>query len=217
MIPVDVGVGQHVRELVGHEIGDLRDEVQEDRVLGDVERHAEEQVAGALIHHQRELSVRDEELEQRVARGQGCRVELSRVPGGHDVAAARRSLADAADDVGELIDVPAVRRDPIAPLLTVVPPGVAVEASLVDPVRRVGVAVPDARAEGVQLVHVGAAGDEPEQLGEDRAERQPFRGDRGKAVAHPEAHEITREFWDTVDLIRYLQRLHRQRVWRTSR
>src|SRR5438876_11985305 len=46
VIPVDVGVGQDVRELVGHEIGDLRGEVQGHRVLGGGERYAEEQVAG---------------------------------------------------------------------------------------------------------------------------------------------------------------------------
>src|SRR5438309_1852331 len=40
VIPVDVRVGQHVRELVGHEIGELSDQVQEDRVLRDIERHA---------------------------------------------------------------------------------------------------------------------------------------------------------------------------------
>ncbi len=89
--------------------------------------------------------------------------------------------------------MPAVGRDPVAPLLPVVPAGVAVEARLRTPVLRVRVAVPDLHTERVQLVHVGGAGDEPEQLRDDAAERETLRRHRREAVAHPEAHDLTED------------------------
>jgi len=104
MIAIDVRIGEDVHELVRLELDLSGNKVQQERVLGHVERHAEKEVARPLVHHQRESSVGDEELEQRVAGGQRRRVELAGVPRGHEVAAARGSLADPADDVGELID-----------------------------------------------------------------------------------------------------------------
>src|SRR5512132_3205945 len=89
--------------------------------------------------------------------------------------------------------MPTVGDDPITPLLPVVAPSVPLEASALDPVRRVGVAVPDVRAQRVQLVHVRASRDEPEQLGEDRAEREPFRRHGREAVAHAKAHDLAED------------------------
>src|ERR1700687_1133457 len=63
VIAIDVRVGEHVDELIGYEAAELGDEMQQHRVLRHVERHAEEEIAGALIHHDAEPSVRDEELE----------------------------------------------------------------------------------------------------------------------------------------------------------
>src|SRR5438034_1012594 len=82
-------------------------------------------------------------------------VEVARVPRGHDMAAAGGTLLELGDDVRQLVDVRSIRRDPIAPLLSVVAAGVPGKPRLRDPVRRERVAIPDAYAERVQLVHVG--------------------------------------------------------------
>src|SRR3977135_3833272 len=104
--------------------------MQQDRVLRHVERHAEEEVARALIHHQAELSFGDEELEERVAGGQAGLVQLSRVPRGDHVTPARRVGLERVDDVRQLIDMSVVWRDPVAPLLTVVAAGISLETRL---------------------------------------------------------------------------------------
>src|SRR5688500_17429256 len=80
VIAIDVRVGEDVNELVRDESRELRDEVQEHGVLGDVERHAEEKIAGALIHHHAQLSVGDEELEERVARRHARPIDLAGGP-----------------------------------------------------------------------------------------------------------------------------------------
>src|SRR5439155_9396531 len=153
----------------------------------------EEEIAAPLVHHHREPSLRDEELEERMTRGQARLIELAGVPRDHDVAAALGTIAEVADDVAKLIDMTPVGRDPVAPLLTVVAPGIALEARLRQPVRRVRVAIPDAHAERVQLVHVARAGEEPEKLAEHRAEREPLRRHRRKTLSHVEAHDLAED------------------------
>src|SRR6185503_15565124 len=41
--------------------------------------------------------------------------------------------------------------------------------------------------------HVRASGDEPEQLGENRSEGEPFRRHRREAIAHAEAHDLAED------------------------
>src|SRR5205814_3432829 len=104
--------------------------------------HAEHEIAGALVHHQRELPACHEELKKRVTRGRRGLLELARVPGVHDQAPARGLLADQADRVAQLVDVAAIWCDPVAPLLPVVPTGIARETRAALPVIGEGVAVP---------------------------------------------------------------------------
>src|SRR5205823_13731043 len=122
-----------------------------------VEGHTKYQVAGALVHHERKLSTGDEELKERVAGRQRSLLELSRVPRDHEHSPARRLLADEPDRVAQLIDMPPVGSDPVAPLLPVVASGVAGKARARPPVFGERVAVPDANAERVQVVHIRAS------------------------------------------------------------
>src|SRR5438093_698475 len=80
VIAVDVGVRENMDELEGLELHLTRHEMQEQGVLGHVERHAEHEIARALVHHERELSAGDEELEERVTGRKRCLIELARVP-----------------------------------------------------------------------------------------------------------------------------------------
>ena len=186
-------VGEDVDEFARLELHLTCHQMQEERVLGNVERHAEHEIARALVHHQREPRTGDEELEQRVARWERCRIDLAGVPRAHDHAAARRLFADHADHLAQLVDVPPVGRDPIAPLLPVVAPRVPGEPRALAPVVRERVAVPDVHTESVQLVHIRAAGEEPQQLRDDRPECETFRGDRGEAVREIEAHRLAED------------------------
>ena len=88
MVEVEVRVAQRKDEFARLEIRHLRHHQREQRVGGDVERHAEEKVGAALVHLARERAVGDVELEQRVARRQrhACR----RRPGSMRVTMCRR-------------------------------------------------------------------------------------------------------------------------------
>ena len=77
--------------------------------------------------------------------------------------------------------MPPVGSDPVAPLLPVVASGVAGKARARPPVFGERVAVPDANAERVQVVHIRASGEEPEKLGDDRPESEPLRRHRREA------------------------------------
>ena len=134
-----------------------------------------------------------EELKERVARGERRLLELARVPRDHDMATAGWMPSELGDDVPQLITMVPIWGDPVTPLLAVVPPRVAFETRLRQPVRRIRIPVPDAHAERVQLVHVRRPREEPEHLGEHRAERETLRGDRGEAVAHAKAHDLAED------------------------
>jgi len=190
VITIDVRVREHVNELVWLELDLAGDEMKQERVLGHVEGHAEHEVARALIHHQRELPAGHEELEQRMTCRERCLFQLAGVPGVHDHPPARGLLADEADRVAQLVDVPAVGCDPVAPLLPVIAAGVAGKTSAAPPVIGERVAVPDVHAERVQVVDVGASSEEPEELRHDGAEREPFCRHRGESAREVETHHL---------------------------
>ena len=75
VVEVEVGVAEGVHEVARLEVADLGHHHRQQRVGGDVERHAEEDVGGALVELAGEPAVGDVELEQRVARRQRHRVE----------------------------------------------------------------------------------------------------------------------------------------------
>jgi hypothetical protein len=67
VVVVEVEIAEGVDEFAGLEVADLRDHAGEQRVGGDVERDAEEEVGAALVKLATEFAVEDEELEERVA------------------------------------------------------------------------------------------------------------------------------------------------------
>src|SRR5689334_19170892 len=70
VVEVEVRVAQRVHEIARLEARHLRDHHREQRVGGDVEGHAEEDVRAPLVELAGELAVGHVELEERVARGE---------------------------------------------------------------------------------------------------------------------------------------------------
>jgi len=137
--------------------------VRQQCVGGDVERHAEEEVGAALIELAAEPAAGHEELEERMARQERHALELADVPGTDDDAPRVRVLAQRRDRGRHLVDVAPVRRDPVAPLLAVHRPELAV---------LVGPFVPDRDALLAQRADVGLAAQEPKQLVDDALQVQ---------------------------------------------
>src|SRR5262245_839028 len=63
MIEIEMRIAQRMHEIAGLEAADMRYHVGEERVRGDVERNADEDVGRALIELARQLAVADIELE----------------------------------------------------------------------------------------------------------------------------------------------------------
>lgn len=73
-------VAERVDEFPLFKIADLRDHRGEQRVRSDVERHAEKNIAGALIELARQTPIGDKELKQTVTRREGHGAKIGRVP-----------------------------------------------------------------------------------------------------------------------------------------
>ena len=87
-------VAERVDELARLQAADLRDHHREQRVGGDVERHAEKDVGAALVELARQLALRDVELEERVARRERHLRDVGDIPGRDDQAARVGIVAD---------------------------------------------------------------------------------------------------------------------------
>ena len=109
MIEIEVRIAERVDELARLVAGDLRDHQGQQRVGGDVERHAEKNVGGALVKLAGQPAVRDVELEQAMARRQRHLVDVGRIPRRDDQAARIGIAPDRCDHVGDLIDGPPSR------------------------------------------------------------------------------------------------------------
>ena len=114
-----------------------------------------------------------------MARRQRHLVNVGRVPGGNDQPARIRIAFDHVDQMADLIDGLAVLRRPRAPLMAVHRSEIA---ALVGPF------VPYADAVILQIFDIGVAGQEPEQLVDDRLQMQLLGGEHREAVRQPEAH-----------------------------
>src|SRR5262245_57212326 len=87
MVQVEMRVAEGVNELAGLQAGHLCDHEGEQRVGGDIERHAEKDVGRALVELAGEPPLSHVELEEAVARRQSHLVDVGRVPSGDDQAA----------------------------------------------------------------------------------------------------------------------------------
>ncbi|BCI71056.1 hypothetical protein SPKIRA_18860 [Sphingomonas paucimobilis] len=88
------------------------------------------------------------------------------------------------DQLGDLVDMAAIRGRPVAPLLAI--DGAEV-ARLVRPF------VPDAHLLLLQPADIGVAAQEPEQFDDDRAQMQLLGGQDGKTLGQIEAHLVAED------------------------
>jgi hypothetical protein len=179
MVRVQMRIAKRMHEIADAQPADLRDHVREQRIAGDVERNAEEDVAAALVQLATEPTIDHVELEHRVARHQGHLRQLGDVPGRHDQPARVRVALDLLHHPADLVDLAAVAAGPVPPLLAVDRAELAVF---------VGPLVPDADLVFLQIGDVGLPAQEPQQLVDDRAQVQLLGRDQWKAVLEIEAH-----------------------------
>ena len=171
-------------EITRLQTADLRHHQGQQRVAGDVERHAQKNIGAALIKLTRQFSIGHIELEQRMTRHQRHLVQLAHVPGRDDQAPRIGRAADLLDQLCNLVDVAAIRRGPVAPLLAIHRAKIAVG---------IGPFVPDANAVFLQIGDVGVAAQEPQQLDDDRLQVQLLGRHQRKALRQIEAHLVAED------------------------
>ena len=182
MVEIKVRVAERVHELAGFKPGHLRNHQRQQRVGGDVERHAEEDVGRALIELAGEPTLGDVKLEQTVTRRQRHLLDIGRVPGRDNEAARVGIAANGGDDACDLIDDAAISCRPRTPLPAI---DGAELARFVRPL------VPNRNAMLVEIFDIGVASEKPKQLVDDRFEVQLFGSGEGKATRKIEAHLMT--------------------------
>src|SRR5690554_4306428 len=191
VVLIQMTVAKRMNKLPHFQITLLGDHMRQQRVRGNIERHAQKQVGTALVKLTRQLAVGHVELEQAVARRQchaafthvvlranGLVRQFCRVPGGDDQAPGVGFGANLVDDFADLVDNAAVVALPAAPLFAVDRPQVAVFE---------GPFVPDADFAFRQPGVVGGAFQEPQQFVDDAAQVHFFGGDKREAVLQVEA------------------------------
>ena len=124
------------------------------------------------------------ELEERVARCERHPRDVRDVPRADDDSARVGVLAKQADDLGDLIDVSAVRCRPAAPLDAVDGAELAV---------RVRPLVPDRHAVLLEPAHVRVAAQEPEELDGDRLEVHLLGRHEREPLGQVEAHLVAED------------------------
>ena len=160
MVAVQMGIAAGPDEITDLQIALLRHHMHQQRIAGDIERQAEEHIAGTLIQLAGELAVGDVELEEGVARRQRHFIQLADVPCRDDDPAGVRVVFQLVHHRADLVDMAAVRRRPGTPLFAVDRPQVAI---LIRPL------VPDGDVVLVQIGDVGVALQEPQQFMDDGA------------------------------------------------
>ena len=179
MVGVDMRIAEGVDEVACAEIGYLRHHLQQKGIGGDVERHAEKDVRGALVELERQAPVRHVELEKRVAGRERHAVHLRYIPCADDEAPRVGIVLDLLYEPGYLVDSAALVIRPRAPLVSVHGTQVAV---LVRPL------VPYADAVFLQIADIGVALEKPQQFVDDGFEVQFFGGEEGETLFEVETH-----------------------------
>jgi len=118
VVGVEMGVAEGVDEFSWLQAGDLGHHQGEQRIAGDIEGDAEEDVTAALVELAGKATAGNIELEEAVAGGQGHLLDFVHFPGADDDAAGIRVVLDEADGVLDLVDAGFADR-PVPPLGTV--------------------------------------------------------------------------------------------------
>lgn len=188
VVGVDMCVAHSVDELSRFVARHMGEHFQQQRVRGDVERHAEEHIGGALVELQVHRAVLNADLPERVTRGQRHVIDLARVPSGNDQAAAVGVGFDLLNEVRDLVGRATGFRK-TAPLVAVDGAKIAV---------LVGPFIPDADTVVLEIFDVRVAIKKPKQLMNDRLEVQLLRRDQWKpfaqviAALHPKVRDRAR-------------------------
>ena len=177
-----VAVAASPDEVAHFQAALLGQHMGQQRVAGDVEGYAQEDVGAALVELAAELSFSHIELEEGVAGHEGHLVQLGHVPGADDDAAAVGIALELLDDFGNLVDMRAVGLGPAAPLHAIHRAQVA--GLLVGPF------VPDGAAALLQPLHIAVAAQKPQQLQDDGLQVHLLGGDQGEAFIEVEAHLV---------------------------
>ena len=204
VIAVHVRVAEGVHEFAALEAANLGQHAGQERVGRDVEGDAEAHVAGSLIHLAAQsglLVASNIELCKDVARRQRHIFESRRVPGRHDDSSALRLVLNRLNNLRELVHalirvvivhglvggakVPPLEsvNGPQVPLLTVLQSDFVEEFSG-------SISVPNLDFLVAQLLGVGLAVDEPEQLLSDSSPKDVLGGQNWKAFAQVESHLV---------------------------
>ena len=170
-----------MHEVARLQAAHLRHHHGQQRVAGDIERHAEEDVGATLIELAGELAIGDIELEEGMAGRQRHLAQFADVPGRNDDAARIGVVFDLLNRIPYLVYRAAVRRRPRAPLLAVHRAEVAV---LVCPL------VPDRDTVILEVFCVGVALQEPQQFVDDGAQVAFFGRHQREALRQIEAHLV---------------------------
>jgi hypothetical protein len=174
MVEIEVEVAKAVHEVSRLEAADLGHHHRQKGVAGDVEGHAQEGVGAALVKLAGEAPVLVHvKLEEGVAGRQGHLVDFGRVPGADNVPARMGLGLDLGNDLGDLVQG-ALGAWPGAPLM---PIDRAQLAFLVSPF------VPDRHLVVAQVLNIGVAAEEPEQLMNDGAQVGLLGRHKGEAGA----------------------------------
>ena len=179
MVAVKVQVAESVDEIAGFQTTDLRDHQREQRVAGDVERHAQKQIRATLVKLAAQLAIADVELEQRVAWRQRHLSDFARIPRADNEPAAVGIFFDLFDDLFNLVYRAPIRRAPVAPLRAINTAEIAV---LVRPF------VPNRHAVLVEIFDVRVAAQKPEQLVDDGFEVNLLGRDERETVLQGKTH-----------------------------
>ena len=97
----------------------LRNHVREQRIARNIKRNSEEDIAASLIELAGQLSLSHIELEEHMARRECHLVNLSDIPGRDDQSTGVRIRFNLMNQIGNLINITALRGFPVAPLNTV--------------------------------------------------------------------------------------------------
>lgn len=159
VVGVKVEVTKGVDEFARFQAGYMGDHHCQERIRGDVERHAKKQVGAPLVQLAAQPVVLDEKLEHGMARWQRHLLEIANVPCAHDEAAAERVSADFINNALELVNGVAIAAFPCAPLCAIDWAEAAVWSRPF---------VPDCNAVLLEPADVGVAADEPKQFVQDR-------------------------------------------------
>ena len=183
MVGVQVDVAKRVHKLARFQVAHLRHHHGQQRVRGDVERHAQKGIRRPLVELAIQSAVVHVKLEQAVARRQRHLIDETRVPRGNDVAAGIRVGLDLLHQLGNLVGVGAVGVGPTTPLVAVDRTEVAV---------LIGPFVPNPHAVVLEVLDVGIALQKPQQLMDDGAQVQFFGGQHRKAFLQIKAHLVAK-------------------------